>query len=264
LLTAGTLTTGPALAAPAARQDNPTPNISLTLPTFIVTFGQEGAADLIISVPPAPGGPNPTGQVAVLAGGIGAICQGTIPSGATVLDCHMPSAFLHPGQYSVWAAYGGDAHYKITDSSHNPQQLIVNRESTSTTLTVPTAPIASDDEGGTTLTFQVSAATNGPPTGSVTVTTGSTTICSGLLANGTGACAIPTGTLGPGTYPVTATYNGEDPDFATSADVKNLTIAKADTSTTLTVSAPTVTVGDEQTENFSVGHERRWHSQRVG
>jgi len=50
---------GSALAAvhPDTKQQT---QISLALPTAEVTFGQESVADLIISVPPAPGGLNPT------------------------------------------------------------------------------------------------------------------------------------------------------------------------------------------------------------
>ena len=60
-LTAGVLMAGTAFAAvhPDSKQQT---QISLALPTAEVTFGQESAADLIISVPPAPGGPNPTGM----------------------------------------------------------------------------------------------------------------------------------------------------------------------------------------------------------
>jgi hypothetical protein len=252
-LTAGVLMAGPALAVPAVHQDKPRPMISLTLPTAEVTFGQESVADLIVSVPPAPGGPNPTGVVAVESPETGgSVCQGQIPSGATTVDCHLGDAFLHPGEYHLFAAYSGDGNYFSTDSSASPLQFIVDKEPTTTSLALPAATIASDQQGGALLTYQVTATTSGTPTGSVTVTAGSTPICSSVLTNGTGTCALATGQLSPGAYQLTATYNA-DSDFGGSAsDPQALTITKASATTTLTLSAAKATFGHEQAERLSV------------
>lgn len=251
-LTAGVLMAGTAFAAvhPDSKQQT---QISLALPTAEVTFGQESAADLIISVPPAPGGPNPTGLVAVESQETGAaICEMQIPSGATAADCHLGDAFLQPGEYRLFAVYVGDGNYLPADSSANPQSFTVDKEPTTVTLTLPAASLAFDQQGGAVLSFQVAGATGGTPTGSVSITDGATPICSAVLSNGAGTCALATGELSPGTYPLTATY-GADPDFAGSASApQTLTITGARSSTTLRLSASSVTVGHEQAENLSV------------
>lgn len=249
-LTAGVLTAGSAVAA--VHQDKPRPMVSLALPTAQVTFGQESDADLIVSVPPAPGGPNPTGTVAVEsteAGG--SVCQGQLPSGATTLDCHLGDSFLHPGEYHFFAVYGGDGNYFSSDSSASPLQFIVGKQPTGTTLTLPASPLPSDQQGGTQLSFHVGATVSGTPSGSVSVTEGSTTICSGNLTSGAGTCALATGALSPGTHQLTATY-GADADFAVSSDTESLTITKPSATTALTLSAARVTFGQEQTEHLSV------------
>jgi Bacterial Ig-like domain (group 3) len=250
-LTAGILMAGSAVAA--IHPDKQQTMISLTLPTPEVTFGQEGVADLIISVPPAPGGPNPTGIVAVESRETGAaVCELQIPSGATAVACHLGDAFLQPGGYHLWAVYSGDGNYLLGDSSANPQSFTVDPEPTSTALTLPAATLAADQQGGALLTFQVTPATSGTPTGSVTVTAGSMLVCSGVLTNGSGSCALATGELSPGSYQLTATY-GSDADFAGSAsDPQTLTITKASATATLSLSAPRATFGHEQAERLSV------------
>jgi len=252
-LTAGILTAGSALADPAVQLDKPRPMVSLTLPTPEVTFGQESAADLIVSVPPSPGGPNPTGLVAVESPETGgSVCNDPLPMGATTLDCHLGDSFLHPGEYHFFAVYGGDANYFSSDSSASPLQFIVHKQPTTTSLALPAATLAFDREDGALLTFQAVGTISGPPTGAVTVTAGSTPICSGVLANGSGNCALATGQLAPGTYQLSATY-GADSDFAGSASApQTLTITKASATTSLTLSAARVPFGHEQAERLSV------------
>jgi hypothetical protein len=251
-LTAGVLMAYSALAAvhPDSKQQA---QISLALPTAEVTFGQEHAADLLVSVPPAPGGPNPTGLVAVESRETGAaVCEMQIPSGATVADCHLGDGFLQPGGYHLFAVYAGDGNYLPADSSASPQSFTVDKQPTTTTLTLPAATLAFDQQGGAVLRFQVTTATGALPTGGVSITDGATPICSAVLANGSGTCALATGELLPGTYPLTATY-GADPDFAGSASApQTLTITGAHSSTTMRLSASSVTVGHEQAENLSV------------
>src|SRR5581483_7991643 len=77
-------------------------------------------------------------------------------------------------------------------------------------------------------------------TGTVTFTSGGTTLCSVSVASGTN-CAAPTD-LGPGTCSVTATYSG-DPDHAGSSDTTSFTVTKADTDMTAAATPSTATYG---------------------
>jgi hypothetical protein len=72
------------------------------------------------------------------------------------------------------------------------------------------------------------------------------------LTNGTGTCSLMANQLPLGSYPLTATYSGSDA-FLTSADTsQTLNVVKEPTTTSLTLSAGTISVGAEQTERFTV------------
>jgi hypothetical protein len=73
------------------------------------------------------------------------------------------------------------------------------------------------------------------------------------LAGGTGKCSPQTGSqLAISSYPLTASYGGDNA-YAASADTsKTLIVAKEPTTPTLTLSTHTVARGGEQAEFFSV------------
>jgi uncharacterized protein YjdB len=59
--------------------------------------------------------------------------------------------------------------------------------------------------------------------------------------------------LSPGTYPLTALYTGDENSGASASNTENLTVvAEQPTTTTLTLSAPSVTLGQEQAEKLAV------------
>ena len=77
-------------------------------------------------------------------------------------------------------------------------------------------------------------------------------MCTITLANGTGDCNPTASQLPIASYPLTATYGGDN-TYATSTDTtQTLTVAKEPTTTNLTLSATTIAVGSEQAELFTV------------
>jgi hypothetical protein len=79
---------------------------------------------------------------------------------------------------------------------------------------------------------------SGYPTGKVALSVAGTAIGSVTLANGTGKLVASTAGIGPGTYPITATYPG-DSTYTPSTKTINITVESGGPSaTTTTVSAP--------------------------
>jgi Bacterial Ig-like domain (group 3) len=73
----------------------------------------------------------------------------------------------------------------------------------------------------------VSPQYGGTPAGTVTVTSGTATVCTITLASGSGSCTLAATQFPPGTAQLTASYNGST-DFAGSASpAKTLTVVKA-------------------------------------
>ncbi len=102
------------------------------------------------------------------------------------------------------------------------------------------------------LTAAVSSSAGGTPTGTVTIKSGTTTACTLTLASGSGTCTLPSTRFPAGTIQLTATYSGSADYAASTSATKTLTVAKATSKTTLTLSATTITYGQEQAEHLTV------------
>jgi len=158
---------------------------------------------------------------------------------------------LPAGTYQLTARFDGSQNFAGSTSA--PQTLtVVAQQSTTTSLTLSAPSVPFANEQTETLTATVTPATSGTPTGTVTVKAGSTTLCTIALASATGKCTLTASQLPPGSYPLTATYSGDD-IYTTSADTaQTLTVAKEPTTTDLALSADTIAVGSEQAELFTV------------
>jgi len=97
---------------------------------------------------------------------------------------------------------------------------------TSSALALSAASVRSGHEQAEKLTVTVKPRTAGTPSGTVTIKAASTTLCTVTLNAGQAACTLRSSQLRPGTYQLTATYNGSDVyDHSTFASHK-LTVAK--------------------------------------
>jgi hypothetical protein len=144
------------------------------------------------------------GSVTFSAGG-STLCTATIQSGGSA-SC--PTAVLAANTYSVTATYGGTADYA---GSTAPTSFVITTISTSFTAsaTPPTAVLG----GAVTL---VASGLPGAATGSVTFSSGGSTLCSASLSSGSATCTTST-SLSVGTYPVTVGYPGDAHYAASSA-----------------------------------------------
>jgi len=226
---------------------------SLTLDPTTVIAGQEQSVDLGFQVLGDTGNAA-EGPVTVLAGSTPlSQCTNIQVSAGSFGEgfCSLNPSELSPGTYQLTASFGGSQNF--VGSTSAPQTLtVLGRQSTTTSLTLSAASVPFANEQTETLTATVTPATSGTPTGNVKVTSGSATVCTIVLANATGKCTLTASQLPPGSYPLTATYSGDD-IYITSADTtQTLTVAKEPTTTDLALSADTIAVGSEQAELFTV------------
>ena len=207
-----------------------------------------------VTVAPQIPGVTPTGTVVLTAPGItGALCTITLGVGGTG-TCGSGNATIPPGgNVTYMATYLGDPNFLPSSATTTGS---VTQTGSSTVLTFNPKTVAYGSEN--TIPFTVTVSPNpvggGTPTGTATVKTGSTTLCTVTLSAGTGVCNAAAAALAAsGTaYPVTATYNG-DTNFtgSTSAGV-NLTVTQATPTETLTVVPSTLTYGQESAGVFTV------------
>ena len=210
-----------------------------------VVYGNLSATVLTATVTPAYAG-TPTGTVTFTSGAT-TLCSVALPT----TTCTAPAGVqLDVGSHDVTATYSGDANF-APSSATTPSLITVTQATTSTAVSVAPSSVAFGSEDGATFTVAVTPQFSGAPTGTVTVSAGSTLLCTvtlpGLTCATTGQ-ALPVG----GPYALTAVYSG-DADFATSTgtDPTGLVVTKATTMTTASVSPSTVAFGSEQGVSLS-------------
>jgi hypothetical protein len=156
-----------------------------------------------------------------------------------------------PGTYGLVATYGGSADFDGSASVED--SLTVAKETTKTTLKLSATTVTYSDEGAAHLSVTVSPEFAGStPTGTVTVTQSTATLCVITLSSAKGSCTLSATEFGPGTYHLVATYGGSTNFGGSASAQESLTVVKATWKTTLRLSVAKVTYGDEQTEHLSV------------
>jgi hypothetical protein len=111
---------------------------------------------------------------------------------------------------------------------------------TTTALTLSAHITAFGHEQSEHLVVTVTPSASGTPTGTVTVTAGSTVICEATLASGQGDCTLAAAEFLPGIYHLTATYQG-DTNFSGSASAPQALAVLPPPGATPTPAALTVT-----------------------
>ena len=214
----------------------------------------------------SPGSGTPTGIVtftigstvlgiATLSGGSGTPAgsvtfrNGTTTLGTVTLSggsASLSTAKLAMGQATITATYNGNASF-ITSTASVTQA--VNQDGTTTTVT--SSPSTSVYGQSVTFSFTVSATApgGGTPTGSITLTYGSTTPETASLSGG--KATIKTNALPAGTDLVTATYLG-DTNFLTSMGTLTQIVNQDSTTTKLTSSANPSVYGQAVTFTVTV------------
>jgi hypothetical protein len=178
------------------------------------------------------------------------LCSGTLNSFGTLASCSLGTSTLPVGTNQITATYFSDGVYAGSTTSRTVTVVPVQSTTTTLTLSSPSVPFASEQTE--VLTARVTNAGGGTPTGTVTISTGSTPVCALTLSGGTGHCSPSASLLRPGSYPLTATYNGDVTDTPSSDISNTLVVAKQPTTTVLTESADVIAFGSEDAELFTV------------
>jgi predicted outer membrane repeat protein len=203
------------------------------------TTGNSVSVDVTVADSSGLGG-TPTGSVTVLSSSGETCTINTLVAGAG--NCSI--TFLSRGAKTLTATYSGDSAF----SSSNDTETHQVQDTTTTAITSQT-PNPSVTGQGFAVTYTVTPANGGTPTGNVTVSDG-TSFCTATVA--AGQCTITIGAAGTAT--LTATYEG-DVDFLTSTSTSvNQTVNKALTTTAITNQSvnPSV-VGESVTITYLVG-----------
>jgi hypothetical protein len=204
---------------PFVADESSVTSTALSLSRRKVTFGREEAGHVTVHVKPRTGG-TATGRVIVKARSA-TLCAITLRGGRG--SCNLGATKLRPGSYKITAAYGGDATY--SGSASAGKTLTVAPEPTKATLAVSSSTVRLGHERSEHFTVQVRPQTSGSPAGKVTITAGSTMICTITLKSAKGRCRLRAGKLSPGTYHLVATYGGDLPFAASHSRAKTLTVS---------------------------------------
>ena len=170
----------------------------------------------------------PTGTIQ-LKNGSAVVASGTLTGGKTLISI----SSLPAGSDSITATYQGSATFAPSTSA--PLSLVVNIATTTTTLASSLNPAGTSQ--AVTFTATVTSQFGGAATGSVVFLSGSQTLGTASLSGN--HASLTTSFSATGTYSISAKYNGDGNDTASTSPVLRQVVnstTKSATSTTLTSS----------------------------
>jgi len=168
----------------------------------------------------------PTGTIQ-LKNGSAVVASGTLTGGKTLISI----SSLPAGSDSITATYQGSATFAPSTSA--PLNLVVNIATTTTTLASSLNPAGTSQ--AVTFTATVTSQFGGAATGSVVFLSGSQTLGTASLSGN--HASLTTSFSATGTYSISAKYNGDGNDTASTSPVLRQVVnstTKSATSTTLT------------------------------
>ena len=226
----------------------PAPTVAPAPINVTATGGESGTAVVSWSAPFSSGGAAITGYVVTPY-------SGSTPEGprffASAATTETVSG-LNPGASYTFEVAAVNA-YGTGASSAASNAIVVPRAYTILRIALSKATISYGHEQVEHVSVTVAPNYPGPvPTGSVTVKKSTTTLCVVKLSAAKGSCTLSGSALATGAYSVYATYSRNADFVGSTAPKKTLTVARATTKTTLTLSTAKVTLGHEQAARFSV------------
>jgi Big-like domain-containing protein len=224
--------------------------VTLTSSAPTVSYGDEEAETLTATVA-SPDGGTPTGSVTVTSPGGGTVCTITLVGGTG--SCTVAPSALPVGADSVTAGYSGDAAYAAASATAS---VTVSKGNTATGLALAKTAITYGSETAEKLTATVSRAGSVSPVGTVQVKSGTSVVCTITLANGAGSCTLTANRLVPLTYHLVAVYSGDGNYLPSTSAPVSLTVAKAKTTTGLTLAKTGITYGHETVEKLTASVSR--------
>ena len=163
----------------------------------------------------------------------------TLPGGIEEFQLYLAATctttFSTEGAHYLFATYGGDT-YGDEPSQGELTLDVSNQAATTTTVTADSAtPVVGQLAN---YTASVSDYPGGPtPGGTITFTSGTTTLCSGVALSPSGTAGCAYAFQAPGAETVTATYSGDANTFGSSGQV-SVTVGQASSNTRVLVLTP--------------------------
>ncbi len=167
----------------------------------------------------------------------------TFSEGATVLASNVlvdgsghasfSTTALNVASHTITAAFTGATGW--ANSSGNAAAQVVNKASTSTTVSSSANPSVFSQPVTFTAVVTATAPGSGVPTGTVTFKDGTATLGTGNL-DGSGHATLTTSTLGVGSHSITAVYGGSTSYNTSTSSALTQTVNKDATSTSVTSS----------------------------
>ena len=223
--TVGTAFARPLQATLIDSTGNPAAGVAVTFTTFTgLESGLSGQAD------------------ATFTGGVTTVSEFTNADGvATAPSLTANSA---PGAFVVTAS--------VTEAYDPAVFDMTATETTTTVLKLTAFRLTYGHEQTERLSVMVSPEFAGStPTGTVTVKTSTTTLCTIRLSSSRGSCTLAAKRLNAGSYHIVAIYGNTNFRGSTSAKL-SLTVVPATSRTVIRLSTPKLIYGHERTEHFSV------------
>jgi titin len=226
----------------------PAPTVAPAPINVTATGGDNGTAVVTWSAPFSSGGAAITGYVVTPY-------SGSTPQGPRMFASAATTetvSGLNPGASYTFEVAAVNA-YGTGASSAASNAIVVPRAYTILRIALSKATISYGHEQVEHISVTVAPNYPGPvPTGSVTVKKSTTTLCVVKLSAAKGSCTLTGSALPTGAYGVYATYSRNADFVGSTAPKETLTVARATTTTTLTLSTAKVTLGHEQAARFSV------------
>ena len=226
-------------------------NDAATSATLSLVVNQPTTTTTLTAAPAAPIAGTPVALTATVVGSAGSVIPaGTITftdtfNGATVTlggaavtlnakgAATVNVASFAPGTHSIAANYAGD-----TDDAASTGTLALVVAAATTSISVTAAPSPATVQA--TITFTAAVTGNGPsPTGTVNfLANGTTALGTGTL-NANGVATVTNNTLAPGSYQITAVYNGDADNAPTTSAAITEVVGLIPTATSLSTAATT-------------------------
>jgi hypothetical protein len=243
----------------AVEPDTTTTDLSIT-PTY-VTYGNESQAVISVSVVTGAGEglPSSSESVAVMYDTT-TICTATLDTAGngscTPSDTALP--IIVKGDYGLDAQYGGDADLSASASAGSAALVVSPDTSSQTQLSVDqSATYGAESTPVFTATVTTYDGEELPAAEPITINVGSGS-CTATLTpaahGGSGSCSLPgNNELAAGNYTASATYAGDaDLPASISPGTTDFSVAPDSTTTSLSVTNPSVSAGHEAQASFSV------------
>lgn len=215
---------------------------TLGLSEASITYGDEQAEKLSVTVAvPGSSGSIPAGSITVTSGTTD-VCEFTLSSAGTG-SCALEAVTLLPGTAKLTATYAGDTAFGSSVSA--AEAFAVAKEPTTTTISLSAAKVTYGAEQHERLSATAKPTYGGAPTGHITLKLGGTTLRVIALSSGKGTYTLAATRLAGGTARFTASYTSDAHYAGSTSAAKKLTVARASSKTTLSLSAAQVTYGAE-------------------